>query len=665
MNLQPLLLGSRHPVGARIATSSAAVQGEPLVECQSINCGCHGHLARASASALARRQWHPTHNLQPDSPLEVLKTDCAIPRPDVLRTGMTSAVKRAPAVRVLRARLLEDAPRRVGLCCGFSPPRVLGFRFSDPQAELTEPLHRREVDADKQFTSSRPKRALPSSRTRVRPPGDVVKLEDRLFYLLQPPLELLLAGDSLVLPLEPFTYQYEGIAFLVPSHSALLADEMGLGKTMQAITSIRMLLRSGSISRVLLVCPKPLVANWQREFRIWAEEVPTLTIEGPAERRRWQWGLDQVPVKIANYELLTRDEELLADDRSFFDLVVLDEAQRIKNRDSCTARAVRGIQRSRSWALTGTPIENRPEDLVSIFEFLCPGYLKGTETPAELARETKDHILRRTKRKVLDQLPPKLYRDAEVTLSPAQQTAYDLAEKEGIVRLSALGDAIRVQHVFELVLRLKQICNFDPATGESAKLERLEADLEEVAASGAKAIVFSQWVQTLEWLSGRLARFRPLSYHGKVPPRRRQAVLDSFRDEPDRSVLLLSYGTGSVGLNLQFASYAFLFDRWWNPAVEDQAINRVHRIGQRQQVTVTRFLTTGTVEERIDEVLRKKRALFDEIISSQRREANLGLSATEIVNLFALRSTQVAPAGSAAGSEAESPESNFQTPKAA
>ena len=117
-------------------------------------------------------------------------------------------------------------------------------------------------------------------------------------------------------PLEPFTYQYEGIAFLVPSHSALLADEMGLGKTMQAITSIRMLLRSGSIRRVLLVCPKPLVANWQREFRIWAEEVPTLTIEGPAERRRWQWDLDQVPVKIANYELLTRDEELLTDRKS-------------------------------------------------------------------------------------------------------------------------------------------------------------------------------------------------------------------------------------------------------------------------------------------------------------------------------------------------------------
>jgi SNF2 family DNA or RNA helicase len=559
---------------------------------------------------------------------------------------MSCAVRRVPPVRVRRARLLDDRPRRLTFTCSIAKPRVVGFRFPDAIAAdapapcgggsaVGLPDLARTVG---QVSRAALRRALPASRTRVRPPGDVVKLEDRLFYLLQPPLELLLAGDCLVLPSEPFTYQYEGVAFLVPSHAALLADEMGLGKTMQAITAIRMLLRSGSLRSVLLVCPKPLVSNWQREFRIWAEEIPTLAVEGPAERRRWQWNLAQVPVKIANYELLNRDEELFADGRLAFDLVVLDEAQRIKNRDSLTSRAVCGISRRRSWALTGTPIENRPEDLVSIFDFLSPGYLDGSETPDELAQRTAEHVLRRTKGQVLDQLPPKLYRDADVALSPAQRAAYDLAEKEGIVRLGELGDAVRVQHVFELVLRLKQICNFDPATGESAKLERLEADLEEVAGSGAKAIVFSQWVQTLDWLAERLERFRPLCYHGKVPARQRQAVLEAFRDDPGRSVLLLSYGTGSVGLNLQCASYAFLFDRWWNPAVEDQAINRVHRIGQQEPVTVTRFLTTDTVEERIDEVLRQKRALFDQVFSTQRREVDLGLSAADIMNLFELKS---------------------------
>ena len=574
--------------------------------------------------------------------LNMNRSDLEIAPPVLLATGFSSAVKRSPVVRLRQARLLSEAPRRLGLSAAMAPPRVVGFRFPDPIDHSARSVPTGAAERGPVPVNPRRKRLVPRSRTRLRPPGDVVKLEDRLFYLLQPPLELLLAGDSLVLPLEPFTYQYEGIAFLVPSHAALLADEMGLGKTMQAITSIRMLLRSGRVRRVLLVCPKPLVPDWQREFRVWAEEIPTLAVEGPAERRRWQWDLDQVPVKIANYELITRDEELFAEGRLSFDLVVLDEAQRIKNRDSHTARAVRGIRRQRSWALTGTPIENRPEDLVSIFEFLSPGYLTGTETLADLAEQTGDHVLRRTKRQVLDQLPPKMYREALVTLSPAQRTAYDLAENEGIVRLNALGSCIRVQHVFELVLRLKQICNFDPATGQSAKLERLEADLEEVAASGAKAILFSQWVQTLDWLAVRLARFRPLLYHGKVSTRQRRGVLEAFRDDPSRNVLLLSYGTGSVGLNLQFATYAFLYDRWWNPAVEDQAVNRVHRIGQRQPVTITRFLASGTVEERIDEVLRQKRALFDEVFATDRQRVNLGLNADEIMSLFALKNGPVA-----------------------
>src|SRR5262249_11796840 len=158
----------------------------------------------------------------------------------------------------------------------------------------------------------------------------------------------------------------------------------------------------------------------------------------------------------------------------------------------------------------------------------------------------------------------------------------------------------------ELVMRLKQICNFDPRTGQSAKLEQLQADLAEVADSGRKAIIFSQWVEPLEYLASELASFGPLQYHGRVPTRERQAVLDRFRNDRRKHVLLMSYGTGSVGLNLQFANYVFLFDRWWNPAVEDQAINRAHRIGQREPVFVTRFITPNTIEGRIAEVLEKK-----------------------------------------------------------
>jgi SNF2 family DNA or RNA helicase len=474
-------------------------------------------------------------------------------------------------------------------------------------------------------------------RTRIQPPNDIIKLQDRLYYLLQPPLETLVQGSQLHFPFEPFPYQLDGVAFLYPRFSAILADEMGLGKTMQAITAIRLLLRSGEVRSVLLICPKPLVSNWKREFSLWAPEIPLGVIEGDQQRRSWQWGQTQLPVKIANYELLLRDADLLDSDGLHFDLVVLDEAQRIKNRSSSTSRVARAIRRHRSWALTGTPVENSPEDLVAIFEFLLPGYLSSGMTARRLGQATRDHILRRTKDMVLTDLPPKLFRDAELDLSREQWESYRIAEQEGIVRLADMGEDLTIQHVFELVLRLKQICNFDPCTRASSKMERLEADLEEVAASGQKAIVFSQWVQTIGRMAERLERFGPLQYHGKIAPRRRDAVIDQFRHSDRHHVLLMSYGAGSVGLNLQFCRYVFLFDRWWNPAVEDQAINRAHRIGVDGPVTVTRMLTMGTIEERIHQVLEEKRQLSATIFSEAGTPSNLGLTQEDVFGLFDLR----------------------------
>jgi len=220
-------------------------------------------------------------------------------------------------------------------------------------------------------------------------------------------------------------------------------------------------------------------------------------------------------------------------------------------------------------------------------------------------------------------LPPKQVHDVYLELAPGQREAYDLAEKEGIVHLNDLGDTITVQHVFELVMRLKQICNFDPRTRQSAKLDQLTSDMAEVAESGRKAIIFSQWVEPLEVLAQHLKEFGPLLYHGKVPHSQRQNVLADFKNDPTKHVILMSYGTGSVGLNLQFANYVFLFDRWWNPAVEDQAINRAHRIGQKSTVFVKRFVTENTIECRICEVLEHKRRLFEEIIAQNGPPASL------------------------------------------
>lgn len=474
-------------------------------------------------------------------------------------------------------------------------------------------------------------------KTRPKPPSDMVVFKDRLLYLLQPPLENLFAGKQVQVPFQPFPYQLEGIAFLMPRHSALLADEMGLGKTIQSILALRLLFHSGMIRRALVVCPKPLVPNWARELRLWAEDVPFEVIGGDTATRRAGWLVSNCPLKLVNYELLTRDAGVLSEDGLRFDVVVLDEAQRIKNRESKTAQVVRSIRRDRSWALTGTPIENRTEDLVNLFAFIDADRIPPDTPPKQLPKLTGDCILRRVKEDVLTDLPPKIVRDAYLELTRAQRDSYEMAEKDGVVRLNELGDTISVQHVFELVMRLKQICNFDPPTGQSAKLEQLQADLAEVAESGRKAIVFSQWVEPLEILAEALKPYGTLQFHGKVPSRERSGVLERFRHDPSKHVILMSYGTGSVGLNLQFTNYVFLFDRWWNPAVEDQAINRSHRIGQKAPVFVTRFITQDTIEGRIAEVLERKRQLFNELIEQNGPPERLGLTEEEIFGLFAIR----------------------------
>jgi SNF2 family DNA or RNA helicase len=479
-----------------------------------------------------------------------------------------------------------------------------------------------------------------ASRTRIAPPSDIIKLQDRLFYLLQPPIESLLDGKTMEFPCEPFPFQFAGIGFLFPRYSAILADEMGLGKTMQTITTIRMLLRTGYIKNVLLICPKPLVTNWLREFQIWAPEIPVAAINGSQAQRAWHWQSNPALVKIANYELLTRDEMFVTSDRQVNDLVVLDEAQRVKNKSNATSQIVHKIPRKRSWALTGTPIENGIDDLIGICEFAAPGIVHNGMTPREIRGRVSDLILRRTKDLVMKDMPPRLMRDAELDLSPEQWESYQTAENDGVIRLNEMGDELTIKHVFELVLRLKQICNFDPVTKSSSKMERMIADLEEVSASGHKTIVFSQWVDTLEVIAEQIQQYKPLQFHGRIPSNQRDPILQEFRENPARKVILMSYGAGSVGLNLQFCRYVFLFDRWWNPAIEDQAINRAHRIGAAGSVTVTRMIMSGTIEQRIHSILEDKRALFNEILADEVSPNKRGLTKDEIFGLFNLRTPQ-------------------------
>ncbi|MGH7224234.1 MAG: DEAD/DEAH box helicase, partial [Gemmataceae bacterium] len=540
--------------------------------------------------------------------------------------------------RVRQATLLTSAPWVRSLGKIGMEVMTQGWRFPTPPDQMTiaKPrLAQLDCEDEPQLpVSGGQVGPAKAGRTKLRPPRETVQFKDRLLYLLQPPLEDIFANKQISLPFKPYDYQLRGIAFLMPRDAALIADEMGLGKTMQTLVALRLLFHAGLIHNALVVCPKPLVINWTRELRTWAPDVPFEIISGDTETRRAIWHVSNCPLKLVNYELLTRDAAEVGDEKVRFDVVVLDEAQRVKNKESKTAQVVRGLHRQRSWAMTGTPIENRIDDLVNIFAFVDRDRIP-PETPArQLPALTSDCILRRTKEEVATDMPPRILRDTEVELTPAQRAAYNLAEKEGVIHLNALGDTLTVQHVFELVMRLKQICNFDPRTKQSAKLECLLADMAEVAESGRKAIIFSQWVEPLEFLAEALRMFGPVQYHGKVPHKERQGILDRFKSDPTKHVILMSYGTGSVGLNLQFTNYVFLFDRWWNPAVEDQAINRAHRLGQKAPVFVTRFLSQGTIEGRIHEVLEKKRQLFNELIEQNGPPPSLGLTEDDVFGLF-------------------------------
>ena len=411
---------------------------------------------------------------------------------NVHTSGINGALRRLPLVETRATELLVRVPYVPVWKPHWPKVRTVNITFPEaieflpPKAERAdgEPEPRR-IKPPKPHAEdpSQPKR----KPTRLKPPSDALSLEDRLFYVLQPPLESWLAGQELVMPFEPFPFQYEGIAWLFSQGAALLADEMGLGKTMQTITALRLLLRSGHVRRILLVCPKPLIPNWQREFKLWAEELPIVTIEGDGRRRKMQWLMPGIPIRICNYELMVRDFDALDDDeKPKFDLVVLDEAQRIKNRDSRTSEAARSIPRKRSWALTGTPIENRVEEMAAIYEFMEIVPPRGTPDIRQLSKLAKKYVLRRTKDLVMTDLPPRLDRDAYLALTDAQAYTYQVAEKEGVIQLNDMGDSISIQHVFELVLRLKQIANFDPLTGESSKMDRLVADMEEIADSAIR-----------------------------------------------------------------------------------------------------------------------------------------------------------------------------------
>ena len=420
--------------------------------------------------------------------------------------------------------------------------------------------------------------------------------------------------NNLNLPYQLRPYQWEGIQFLVGNDAVLLADEMGLGKTVQIAVALEILRRKAKLTRALVVVPASLKLNWETELRRWAPSLSVQRIRGDAADRRAYYLLP-INVLIVSYEEIRLDM-IGASNDVCFDVVVLDEAQRIKNPDSKSSLACRLLNSRRSWALTGTPVENRLNDLISIFRFVKIGVLHQGLSRDEIHSRMHPFFIRRCKRDVLKDLPPIIDQEIPIELQGKQQDAYLRAWGSRGEGLDTSPDGFSSADLFAIITKLKQVCNYDRESGESAKLNVLMDLLNAQTAVGDKIIVFSQYVDTLKWLQLRIKDIPLVIYHGGLSQLERENILDRFRRDPGPQCLLISLRAGGVGLNIQEASTVVLFDRWWNPAVENQAIQRAHRFGRERPLHVIRFIVLDSIEERISNIIVQKQELFENYIET-------------------------------------------------
>jgi SNF2 family DNA or RNA helicase len=423
----------------------------------------------------------------------------------------------------------------------------------------------------------------------------------------------------------------------------------------------------------LVIAPTSVIGNWRKEIERFAPKLGTLVHQGSTrhkDKQAFAEACQKHDIVLTSFALARLDEKLLQGLK--WHRVVVDEAQNIKNPHAAQTRAILKLTAPHRLALTGTPVENRLRDLWSIFNFLNPGYLgkeaqfrKVFELPiykdndmaksATLKRLVEPFILRRVKtdKRIIDDLPDKIEQKMYCTLTPEQASLYEAVVKDVTEQLNEAEGIQRKGLILSTLLKLKQICNH-PAqflqdgsaftTERSYKLQRLGEMIEEVIDSGESALIFTQFTEigsALERHLEHIKHYNTYYLHGGTSVARRERMISEFQDpETEPSVFILSLRAGGVGLNLTKANHVFHFDRWWNPAVEDQATDRAFRIGQRKNVFVHKFVAMGTMEERIDAMIEDKKRLSSLVVGTD--ESWL----TELDNdtfkeLIALRSSAV------------------------
>lgn len=458
-----------------------------------------------------------------------------------------------------------------------------------------------------------------------------------LFFLLLPAknwdcrvlgLDQLLAAypqDS-----RPYPFQLEGIKFLSERIHALLADEMGLGKTVQAILAFRALVHSGHVRRILIVCPKSLLATWYLEVSRWSPELSATVAHG-TKVEKVSALVRPHHVYITNYETVSNvicNPDLSQNVARIppFDLLIIDEGQHLKNPTTKKAKAVMGINAERRWCLTGTPLENSFEDYRAVWRVIAPNAGIERLTDAKIRSRTKTDVLRREKQTVLSELPEKIIQVERVQLDERQRVRYDevysAIRKELSSRLQDDVSSLRI-HVLAQLTKLKQICIFDDESRQSAKMDWIKERLQEMNPKGVppencpKALVFTQYPKLVweQWeLQKLLPTFRPGRYDGSMRDRERQRFPERFQTDENMRVAFVSLKAGGTGLTLTRASHVIFLDQWWNPAVMDQAAARIHRIGQKRACFVTALVAEDTIDERILTILEKKKVVFEQVM---------------------------------------------------
>ena len=493
-------------------------------------------------------------------------------------------------------------------------------------------------------------------------------------------LDLLPPPEGLDATLRPYQeYGYSWLNFMRKwGMGAILADDMGLGKSIQTLTMLLHNKEKGALNGpVLLICPTSVVTNWQREAERFTPSLSTVIHQGP-KRLRGKHFIKQAEendVILTSYALARRDQKVLS--KITWHGIVLDEAQNIKNAQTKQAQVIRALPAGFRLALTGTPIENRLSELWSLMQFLNPGYLGSQKhfrdafvIPIErerdqlaterLRRMTQPFILRRLKSdpKVIQDLPEKIEKKVYCHLTKEQATLYQAIVDDALEQVEETDGIQRKGLVLGMLMKLKQVCNhpaqflhqldhykLSKTDKRSGKLLRLTEMLEEVIPQGDRVLIFTQFTQIGDLLKRYLQAKLGVGtqfLHGGVPGNKRETLVKRFQEEENGPpIFILSIKAGGTGLNLTRANHVFHFDRWWNPAVEDQATDRAFRIGQQNNVVVHKFVCLGTVEEKIDQMIESKKSLAESIVGPQEGPLT-EMSVDDLREIVALRQEMMA-----------------------